>query len=106
MGAKKISLRARSVSAVSLLRPHLFARFFRLAACASRNTAQEARSFIALWNPEIPVRDYLDLGDNQRECTDAGANMMASRRDRTLMICMGVQYGNGWQPIVINGTAP
>lgn len=101
MEAKEFSLRARSVSTDSLPRPHLLALLFLLSACAPVTDATHADGFHAPWEILMPVRDFVYLGDNPPACTDAEANMMAYRRDRTLMICTGDEHGNGWQPVVI-----
>ena len=106
MEAKKSSLCARSVSTGGLLRPHLCALLFLLSACASGTDAQHTDGFHAHWELLMPVRNFLYLGDNLPECTDARANVMAYRRDRTLMICTGGQHGDGWLPVVIGEKSP
>jgi hypothetical protein len=106
MEAIQVSLRARSVSIGGLLRSWLLALLFLLSASASVTAAPHADGFHTHWEILIPVRDYLYLGDNLPECTDARANVMAYRRDRTLMICTGGKRGDGWLPLVIGEKAP
>jgi hypothetical protein len=104
MEAKKTSLRARSVSTGNLLRPYLFSLLILFAACAPVTEAPHADGFHVHWEILMLTRNYLYLGDNLPECTDAEADMMAYRRDRTLMICTGGEHGDDWQPVVIGGT--
>ncbi len=106
MEAEKFSLRARSVLTDGLPRPCLLALLFLLSACAPPNTELETHSYAVHWDLAIPVRDYVYLGDNPPECTDARVHIMAFRRDRTLMICTGGQHGDGWLPLVIGEKAP
>jgi len=104
METKKVSLRSRSVSTGGLLRPHLFVLLFLLSACASVTEAPPADGFHIRWDMLLPVHDYIFLGDDPPECTDAEANSLAYRRDHTLLICTGGEHGNGWKPVLIGGT--
>ena len=107
MEANKFSLRARSASTACLLRSHLIALLFFLATCGvSVAGALPHDGFHIHEDMLLPVYDHVYIGDDPPDCTDAEANTLAYGHDHTLLICTGGEHGNGWQPIVIDGTAP